>query len=132
MGAQVPQACNHAALTTAAPPHPSHPPLGGGPAGAAEADPHHLAFCAAVVASLPYKRGDEPCLVVQVRRLADRPSPLLRKPHHMLRLAPWQDLAAPCCICRLAIGFSATLYSRHPCRRSMRWSVAWARGCERS
>ncbi|PRW45458.1 nipped-B isoform X2 [Chlorella sorokiniana] len=39
--------------------------VGGGPAGAAEADPHHLAFCAAVVAGLPYKRGDEPCLVVQ-------------------------------------------------------------------
>lgn len=46
----------------------------GGPAGAAEADPRHLAFCAAVVAGLPYKRGDEPCIVVQVRggcRLAD-------------------------------------------------------------
>ena len=34
--------------------------------GAAEADLALLAFCAAVVAGLPYKRGDEPCLVVQV------------------------------------------------------------------
>lgn len=74
---------------------PIPPPTGGGPAGAAEADPHHLAFCAAVVASLPYKRGDEPCLVVQVRRLVERPSPLLCKPHGMPRLAPWQRLAAP-------------------------------------
>ena len=39
-------------------------PAGGG---AAEADLHHLAFCAALAAGLPYKRGDEPCLVVQVR-----------------------------------------------------------------
>lgn len=45
--------------------HPPHP--AGGPAGAAKADPRHLAFCAAVVAGLPYKRGDEPCIVVQVR-----------------------------------------------------------------
>lgn len=35
--------------------------------GAADADPAHLAFCAAVVAGLPFKRGDEPCMVVQVR-----------------------------------------------------------------
>lgn len=42
-------------------------PSGRGTAGAAEADPHNLAFCAAVVAGLPYRRGDEPCLVVQVR-----------------------------------------------------------------
>lgn len=35
-------------------------------AGAAEADPRLLAFCAAVAAGLPYRRGDEPCLVVQV------------------------------------------------------------------
>lgn len=38
-----------------------------GAGGAAEADLHHLAFCAALAAGLPYKRGDEPCLVVQVR-----------------------------------------------------------------
>lgn len=36
--------------------------------GAAEADLRMLAFCAAVVAGLPYRRGDEPCMVVQVRR----------------------------------------------------------------
>jgi hypothetical protein len=34
--------------------------------GAAEADLRLLAFCAALLAGLPYKRGDEPCLVVQV------------------------------------------------------------------
>lgn len=35
-------------------------------AGAAEADLRLLAFCAAIVAGLPYRRGDEPCLAVQV------------------------------------------------------------------
>lgn len=35
-------------------------------AGAAEADLHLLAFCTALVAGLPYRRGDEPCMVVQV------------------------------------------------------------------
>lgn len=35
-------------------------------AGAAEADLRLLNFCSALVAGLPYRRGDEPCLVVQV------------------------------------------------------------------
>ena len=44
-------------------------------AGAAEADLHLLAFIAAVVAGLPYRRGDEPCMVVQVRGRGGRRAP---------------------------------------------------------